>query len=571
MSEPHPHSHSSLPPFELLAGLTARLASTASLEEIVEMVVGEIIALGFSAVWMAQLNDDGHLLTLKEMIDGVDTTDEMPTIFMLDMRQPIGHGFREGRMINIADPDSLFIIEDDDTEVPDGVLALPRVIYEHLRGHPFACGPLLGSRGQPVGALGLSSYRGKQPIPDTLFGEGLLRAFMNHLGIAMERAMHVARLERVNAQLLEAQATIERDARIKAVGELAAAVAHDLNNLSGIALLAVSAGERSPEAASDVLPRIARATRAIGDLVGRLQRIARADRGQVPALANVAEIVDDILVMVAPLLREASIEVDAQTPPVPPVAVDATLLHQVILNLVLNARDALLEMPSAGRTLRLRLRDDEGLIRLLITDTGPGLAPEVMRSLFRPFVSTKGGSHAGIGLAAGRASLEHFGGRLEARNAPGGGAVFELTLSAAVADAVSVPAKTPPEPAGTESAKRLLAVDDDPDVVFIINAFLEPLGHQVVTVTSASEALSLAAREHFDVILCDVGMPEKSGLDVAEELRRIGYQGKLVLMTGWDAEQVRSDRRSTACDAILKKPFVGEELRALLGGVLFEQ
>ena len=101
--------------FELLARLTARLASTARLDDIVGTVLDEIVNLGFGAVWMAALDEaTGNLHTLKEVIDGVDTTHEMPPIFMLDMRQPVGHGFRERRMINVVDPDALYIIEHDD-------------------------------------------------------------------------------------------------------------------------------------------------------------------------------------------------------------------------------------------------------------------------------------------------------------------------------------------------------------------------------------------------------------------------------------------------------------------------
>src|SRR5690606_1683391 len=154
-------------------------------------------------------------------------------------------------------------------------------------------------------ALGLSSYQGRKPIPDELFDRGLLRAFMNHLGIAMERAAHVARLERLNAELVAAQAAIESSARIKAVGELATAVAHDLNNLSGIALLAVSAGMQSPRAAFDVLPRIERANRMIGELVGRLQRVAReAHRTDDVDVAHPSQIIEDMLAMLGPLMRE---------------------------------------------------------------------------------------------------------------------------------------------------------------------------------------------------------------------------------------------------------------------------
>ena len=140
-------------------------------------------------MWVAVLDEPtGNLVTVRELIDGRDTTQEMPRISIVDMRQPIGHGFRERRMINVKAPGVAAHHRGSPGGDPVGRDGSTRVIFEHLRGHPFACGPLLGSRGHPVGALGLSSYRGHEPLPDELFDEGLLRAFMSHLGIAMERA-----------------------------------------------------------------------------------------------------------------------------------------------------------------------------------------------------------------------------------------------------------------------------------------------------------------------------------------------------------------------------------------------
>ncbi|MDB4957933.1 MAG: putative Histidine kinase [Myxococcales bacterium] len=554
--------------FVLLARLTAQLASTARLDEMVDAVLGQIVELGFGAVWMAVLDEpSGNLHTLKEVIDGVDTTHEMPKIFMLDTRQPIGHGFRERRMINVVDPDSLYIIDGDDAEIPSGRMALPRVIYDHMRGHPFACGPLLSSRGQPVGALGLSSYRGKQPIPDELLTSGLLRAFMDHLGIAMERALHISRLERLNADLVNAQAAIADNARFKAVGELAAAVAHDLNNLSGIALMAVSVGRRSPTDAHDVLPRIERANRAIGDLVGRLQRVARAGSiiSASDQVANLQQIVEDVLALASPILRERSIELVTDLPIVPAVRADSVLIHQVVLNLVLNARDALTDV-DRGR-MEVRLRGEDGTVRLTVTDNGPGLAPQVRAQLFQPFVTTKPG-HVGLGLAAAHASLIHFGGQLEYRDATGGGAVLEVTLAQTPHVEVNdlqtrFAALEPPR-----RTAKILAVDDDPDILIVVRAYLEPLGYEVTTASTADQALGIAAAQRFDLVLCDVGMPKRSGLDVCQVLHECGFEGQIVLMTGWESATVKSDRRAADCDMILKKPFLGADLLAAIDSLL---
>jgi signal transduction histidine kinase len=545
--------------FDLLAQLTARLASTARLDEIVDTVLDEIVDLGFGAVWMARLDEQtGHLITLKEVIDGVDTTHEMPPIFMLDMRQPIGRGFRERRMINIEDPESLHILDHDDDTVPQDELALPRVIYEHLRGHPFACGPLLGSRGQPIGALGLSSYRGKQPIPDEVLSHGLLRAFRDHLGIALERAAHVARLEHLNAELVKAQDVIARDARIKAIGELAAAVAHDLNNLCGVGMLALSVGMRSPQAALDVLPRIERAVRSIGDLVSRLQRVSGHDvEANSAGTAKLDQIVDDTFVMIKPVLHEHDVAVTMDLEPVPPVHCDPVLLHQIVLNVVLNARDALLAMPPERRALRVRARRDGDDVRLSIADTGPGISADVLGQLFHPFVTTKGEGHLGLGLAAAHASLKHIGAQIEGANAAEGGAVFEIVLRAA-ADPEPV-AEAQPDPTVRRGAS-ILAVDDDPDIVDVVRTFLEPLGFEVTTASEADQAIGAATSRTFDLILCDLGLPRRSGLDVCQTLRESGYRGKLVLMTGWDMRAVLADKRAGACDRVLKKPFLGTDL-----------
>jgi CheY-like chemotaxis protein len=202
-----------------------------------------------------------------------------------------------------------------------------------------------------------------------------------------------------------------------------------------------------------------------------------------------------------------------------------------------------------------------------VADNGPGIAAHVLPQLFKPFVTTKQSGHVGLGLAAAYASLQHFGGRLEGRNSPTGGAVFEVTLPAAESTA-----RVDVEPAiHDETAKRsarILAVDDDPDILNIIRDYLEPLGYHVTTLTDGDRAIELASSEPLDLVLCDVGMPRKSGLDVCVLLRQSGYQGRLVLMTGWERDSVFADQRAAKCDTLLQKPFVGKELVQVIDGLL---
>jgi signal transduction histidine kinase/CheY-like chemotaxis protein len=541
--------------FDLLTGVTARLASTARFDEIVETVVHEIVRLGFRGVWIAVLNEDGTLTTLKDLVDGVEATYKAPVA--LDARTPVGIGFRERRMINVVDPAALHVLERSDEQVPPGKIALRRQVFDRLRGRPFASGPLLGSRGHPVGALGLSAYLGGQPIPDAMFAPGVLRVLIDHLGFAIERAVHVAQLD---AKLSKAQAAIASDAPLKAIGELAATVAHDLNNLSGIAMLALGVGQRSPSDAFDVLPRIERAVRAFSDLVGRLQRISRPPVES--HTADLGQVIDDILIMVKPMLREQSIEVDVDLPAVPPVRCDAALLHQVLLNLLLNAHDALGAVANTQRRIAFRVRNDEDQVHVTVADNGPGIAPAVLARLFQPLNTTKAGAHLGLGLAAARTALKSFGAQIDGRNPPGGGAQFEVSLAAAPPGALEAANPPRPLPAVADHARhaRILAVDDDPDVVDIIQAFLEPLGYELTTATTPAQAIAAATSQPFDLVLCDIGLPKQSGLDVCRLLRDAGFRGKVVLMTGWDTHTLDADRRAAECDELLKKPFVGTDL-----------
>jgi signal transduction histidine kinase len=549
--------------FEILADLTDRLASTPCLDRIATAVLEQIGTLGFGMVWMARFDEStGDLLTIKELIEGRDATQGSPEV-MLDVRRPIGRGFHQRRMINIQDPESLFILDDESEPVPPGMLALPRGMYRHLRGSPFVTGPLLGSTGEPVGAIGLSAYRGRQAIPDDLLQRGLLRALIHHLGIAAERALQVSRLERVGADLARAQEAMVRDARLKTVGELASGVAHDLNNLCGIALMAVSSGRRSPSATGDALRAIERANRAIGEMVGRLQRVARigaAAASRVIDIAEPVEIVQDILLMMTPMLREHSIQVELDASPVPAVRADPSVLHQVVLNLIINARDALDEVPAARRALRVQVREEEACVRIVVADSGPGIAPAALLRLFRPFTTTKGAGHLGIGLAAARVALERSGGQLNGRNAPTGGAVFEVKLERA-----RRPERAPSErrPLGTGQTRampgppRILVVDDDPDLVKVVGAFLEPAGYEIGIATSAARALAMAGEQEFDLVLCDLTLPGRTGLEIARELRETGFAGKVVIMTGCD-DAIGCERG--LYDHLLKKPFYGDDL-----------
>ena len=559
--------------FELLAGLTSRVAVATELSDVVDPLVHEIFALGFGLVWLCSLDEAGQLVTLRARREGLDDRGAFPSAMAIDARQPLGRSIRDRRIFNVSDPSALHLFDRDDDVVPSSTLGLTKAVAEQLRGHPFACVPLVGAAGVPVGAVCLGSFYGNQPIPDELLLQGLLRAFLDLLALGIDRASGAARAARLAAGLERAHETHIADAPIKAVGTLAASTAHDLNHLSGIVRIALDVAVRSPDDAAAALPRIDRANRVIGDLVARLWRVSRpraAEPAAAPELADVGQVVGDLAVMVTPMLRERAIELTTELPALPRVRCDATLLLQVVLNLVVNARDAMESTPDDRRQIQIVAREHAGTVYLHVADTGPGIAPDVLSRLFTQVFTTKTTGHMGLGLNASQSALAPFGAKLSARNALSGGAVFQLALVAAPAEAVATPSASPPTPTPTRGSRaaRILVVDDDPDVVDIILAYLEPLGYQVASATTSAHALELAAKQRFDLILCDVGMPKQSGLEISRALRAAGYPGKIVLMTGWETSNLSSDARDTASDMLLKKPFVGGDLIAMIETML---
>ena len=479
------------------------------------------------------------------------------------MRQPIGHGFREGRMINIKRPESLLIIEDHPEGIPPGAMALPRVIFEHLRGHPFACGPLLGSRGQPVGALGLSSYRGQQPLPDDLFDDGLLRAFMSHLGIAMERALYVQRLERLNSDLVRTQDLLIQESRMRAVGELAAAVAHDLNNLSGTVLMSLEAVKAADGRSTEALSRAGRANQSIGELSRRLQRVARTGGDPSTGATDLRQVVEDAVALIRPMCKEDSITVKLADEGEPAwVRGDQTVVRQAVMNVILNAREAVREVPVERRRIELIMAGRDP-VSLEVRDGGPGIVDGLTDQLFHPLVSSKAG-HAGLGLATVRSAMKHFGGEVQAANNPDGGACFRMKFPAAPESQVG-PSKLSALPARRLS---ILIVDDELEFLDGVRDVLRDDGHEVASAADGDEAIAKVAERPFDLVLMDLGLPKRNGLEVIHALRGEGIQSKMILMTGWDAEMARNDSRIGLCDTVLQKPFKLRELREILTSVM---
>jgi signal transduction histidine kinase len=250
--------------------------------------------------------------------------------------------------------------------------------------------------------------------------------------LAVEKAalrQRLTELERTTAELASAQRSLVRSEKLASVGRLAAGVAHEIGNpLSAILGLVelVQSGDLSREDEREFLRRVSKETERIHHIIRDLLDFARTEpSAEGEASCDLVEVVEDAVRLVGPQKDLRQVTIERVFEESPRVRGSGARLAQVVLNLLLNAADAI----EGEGVIRLEVRPVGDGVELAVADTGPGIAPEVREHLFEPFVSTKPtGQGTGLGLAVCHTLVEQLGGRIEAGDAPGGGARFTVWL-----------------------------------------------------------------------------------------------------------------------------------------------
>ena len=349
--------------------------------------------------------------------------------------------------------------------------------------------------------------------------------------------------------------------KMEAVGRLAGGIAHDFNNLltaiSGYTEFLISSldDERQKRHAEE----IKRASQRAASLTGQLLAFSRRQVLQ-PRVLNVNAIVTDMDMMLRRLIGE-DVELVVRTDPnLGSVRADPTQLEQVIINLVVNARDA---MPSGGsltiETENLTEGDDE-LIALRLTDTGIGMTQDQRQRLFDPFFTTKEGG-TGLGLATVYGIVEQSGGTIVVDSAPGMGTSFRITLPR-VAESIDVPAAAPPPDPPRLGTETIMLVEDEAVVRRLVAEILESSGYTVLQAGDGPSALELLRRNNrrVDLLLTDVVMPGMSGREVAQAVTSIRPGTQVLYMSGYTGSVIDHHGILEHGVAFLQKPFTAEDL-----------
>ena len=363
--------------------------------------------------------------------------------------------------------------------------------------------------------------------------------------------------------------------RLAAVGTLAAGVAHEINNPLAYVLLNLQYLIRE-------IPKLGTSDDRIGQLVERLREarhgaervsaivrdlrtFSRTDEESVGAVELRRVLLSAIKVARSQLMdRGQIIEI---LDDVPMVRGNASRLEQVFLNLLINAIQALSGTSPEANVIRIRVaRAGDYVVVVEISDTGVGIAPGDLDRVFDPFFTTKPvGLGTGLGLPICHSIITKMGGAISATSEVGKGSTFKIKLPIDREVKVATIRTPTPPPARALQRARVLVVDDELTVVSMLSRFLAE-EHNVDVATSAETALEMLDREDFDVVLCDLLMPNMSGVDLYEEVSRRypGFQERIVFMTGGAFTPRAAQFLSRVSNPRIEKPFDMKSLRRLV-------
>lgn len=384
----------------------------------------------------------------------------------------------------------------------------------------------------------------------------------------------VVLVARDDRELRQAQAQLQMMDRLATMGTVAAGVAHEINNPLAFVLANVEfvqgeldrSGSALEAGVRDELQQALRDTRdgaeRMRDIVRELKAYARSSPDSVAPL-EVSRLVDASLRMIRNEVRHRA-RLAVQHGAAPKIVANEGRLVQVVINLVQNAAHAI---PS-GRASQNEIRvttgtTSAGAAFIEVRDTGSGIAPEHRARIFDAFFTTKLGVGTGLGLAICKQIVTSAGGSIEVESEVGVGSTFRIVLPAAEQGTPAVAPQARGDSRSPVVRRRVLVVDDEQAIGQSVRRLLND--YVVDVVTRGDAALELLARERYDVILCDVHMPEMSGPQLYEELRTRWPEqaSRFVFMTGGELSSGGREEVETIARPLIEKPFDGAALREI--------
>ena len=375
-------------------------------------------------------------------------------------------------------------------------------------------------------------------------------------------------VQQLRRQLAISERAAARGEKLQALGQLISGVAHELANplTAVVACAAFIATAKSLEDAqlhaATIEEQGQRATRIVQTLSSFARR--RATTRCPVSLNHVVRTVIDLHGQIT--ASDVSLVEDLE-PDLPVVEADPYELEQVLLNLVMNARYAMVSAHGRGR-LTIRTRSTDDVVRLVVEDDGPGVPRAEIPRIFEAFYTTKGENGTGLGLAIARDLIHAHSGRIWAASDEGAGMAMTIELPR-LHDAAAAHPGADSDPGLRFPERTILIVDDEPEFGHLLTELLHRRGYRTEYVDSAAAALERLQERDFDIILTDLRMPAMSGQDLWKTLRRDrpALAKRTVFMTGYYAARETAAIVEAMAQPCLTKPFRASELDELLASL----
>jgi PAS domain S-box-containing protein len=440
--------------------------------------------------------------------------------------------------------------------------------------HSLAAAPLLVAR-EVFGVMIATR------LPANGFASGdceFLRQLSEHVALAAHQAQARAALQQVNDELRKSQQVVLQQERLRALGQMASGIAHDINNaISPVALYTESLLENEPYLSPRTRQYLETTQRAIEDVAETVARMREFYRQQEPQVALAPVRLESLVQQVLDLtevrwsdmaLRRGATIVAATdlAPDVPAIWGIESEIREALTNLILNAVDA---MPKGGQ-LTLRTGLVPGAIpevHLSVADTGLGMDEDTRRRCLEPFFTTKGERGTGLGLAMVYGVAQRHNAEVRIESAPGKGTTAILVFP--VPEALIPPPGPAPAKVAGRSALKILVVDDDPLLIKSLRDTLEADGHTVTMAHGGNEGIAtfeaaLGRGDTFSAVMTDLGMPYTDGRKVAHAVKAASPETPVILLTGWGHRLMTDGDVPPDVDRVLSKPPKLRELRAAL-------
>lgn len=375
-------------------------------------------------------------------------------------------------------------------------------------------------------------------------------------------------LQENTTELKRLEETLIQSEKLRALGQMASGVAHNLNNVLAIIKgnLQLILDRVDSQPIREELKIAEKATKDGAQTIRRLLDFACASKDREFYKLDLNEVVKDAIEITKPKWKDQSqrkdifIDLRAELAELPPVIGNASELREVLTNLIFNAVEA---MPEGGRIL-IETKAGYREVYIIISDTGSGISPELKTRVFDPFFTTKGPQNTGLGLSASYGILIRHGGKIELQSLEGEGTAFILTFPES-GDGAEPPAEFT-EKADKKRAK-ILIIDDEVGVGACLSEMLGRSGHSVVTASNAREGWEAFNREKFDMVFTDLGMPGISGRDLAGLIKHMSPTIPVVMMTGWNEENVKTEEKGKI-DFYISKPFEMGKIISLVDRIM---